>query len=100
MVVLSPDYDGPLRDSLCRFTALFQLADQPKHLRGNWPGNSSLLWQPKEGSGEEATASRGGAHDRWMDGWIRIVFEIIIRSHKGFSGELAVSLRGIWTAQI
>lgn len=72
-VVLSPDYDGPCGTpfvgSLCASNWQTKAWDP----RGIWPGNSSLLWQPKAVSREEATIPRGGwtmdgRTVGWMDG--------------------------------
>lgn len=70
-VVLSPDYDGPCGTPFVGSLYNSNWQTKARDPRGIWPGNSSLLWQPKGVSREEATVPRGGwAMDGWTDGWM------------------------------
>lgn len=72
-VVLSPDYDGPCGTPFVASLSASNWQTKAGELRGIWPGNSSLLSQPKRVGGQEVTVPREGwTIDGWMDGWMEL----------------------------
>lgn len=70
-VVLSPDYDGPCGTPFVVWLYASNWQTKAGELRGIWPGNNSLLSQPKRVSGEDVTVPREGwTLDGWMDAWL------------------------------